>query len=82
MQSTRLSILVALLGLVALVAAGCGSSSATAVSSAAPAAGAADGGKRIILLTNGADPFWDAMRAGMQDAEKEFELAGGRTCGP
>ena len=31
--------------------------------------------KRIILLTNGADPFWDAMRAGMQDAEKDFKLA-------
>jgi ribose transport system substrate-binding protein len=31
--------------------------------------------KRIILLTNGADPFWDAMRAGMQDAERDFKLA-------
>jgi ribose transport system substrate-binding protein len=38
-------------------------------------------GKRIILLTNGADPFWNAMRAGMQAAEKEFDLnaAGLRT---
>ena len=33
------------------------------------------GPKRVILLTNGADPFWDAMRAGMQDAEKDFDLA-------
>jgi ribose transport system substrate-binding protein len=33
------------------------------------------GAKRVILLTNGADPFWDAMRAGMQDAEKDFDLA-------
>jgi ribose transport system substrate-binding protein len=31
--------------------------------------------KRIILLTNGADPFWDAMRAGMLDAERKFKLA-------
>jgi len=37
--------------------------------------------KRIILLTNGADPFWDAMRAGMQDAERDLGLnkAGLRT---
>jgi ribose transport system substrate-binding protein len=37
---------------------------------------AANGGtKRVILLTNGADPFWDAMFVGMQDAEREFKLA-------
>ena len=30
--------------------------------------------KRIILLTNGADPFWDAMLAGMQDAQRDFNL--------
>jgi ribose transport system substrate-binding protein len=30
--------------------------------------------KRIILLINGADPFWDAMLSGMQDAEREFKL--------
>ena len=35
----------------------------------------------MILLTNGADPFWDAMLAGMQDAESDFKLkeAGLRT---
>jgi len=31
--------------------------------------------KRIILLTNGPDPFWDAMRAGMEAAERDFQLA-------
>ncbi len=31
--------------------------------------------RRVIILTNGDDPFWDAMRAGMQDAEKELDLA-------
>lgn len=31
--------------------------------------------RRVIILTNGDDPFWDAMRAGMQDAEQELELA-------
>ncbi len=35
----------------------------------------ATGTKRVILLTNGADPFWDAMFVGMQDAEREFKLA-------
>ncbi len=39
------------------------------------ARGGGSSSKRIILLTNGADPFWDAMRAGMQDAEKDFQLA-------
>ncbi len=38
----------------------------------------ATGAKRVILLTNGADPFWDAMRVGMQDAERDFELADAR----
>lgn len=30
--------------------------------------------KRVILLNNGADPYWDAMRAGMLSAEKDFKL--------
>ena len=47
----------------------------------AAVAGCGPGGKRVILLTNGADPFWDAMLAGMQDAEHDFklEVAGLRT---
>lgn len=32
-------------------------------------------GKRIILLTNGDDPFWDAMRTGMEKAAEELNLA-------
>ncbi len=31
--------------------------------------------KRIILLTNGDDPFWDAMRVGMEKAQADFQLA-------
>ena len=31
--------------------------------------------RRIILLTNGDDPFWDAMREGMNAASKELDLA-------
>ena len=34
----------------------------------------AGGGKRVIFLTNGTSPFWDAARAGMNDADKEFKL--------
>lgn len=60
MQCTRIAILGTML---ALAAAGCSPSAGTST------------GKRIILLTNGADPFWDAMRVGMQDAEKEFNLS-------
>ncbi len=69
---------VLLAALVALAAAGC----TKVAGDSAGAAPAADGSaKRIILLTNGADPFWDAMRAGMQDAERDFSLkdAGLRT---
>ena len=30
--------------------------------------------KRIVLLTNGDDPFWDAMRSGMEKAAEDFDL--------
>lgn len=41
---------------------------------AAPPDAFAAGRKRIIILTNGNSPFWDAARAGMQDAERELKL--------
>ncbi len=31
--------------------------------------------KRIIMLVNGDDPFWDAMYKGMEQAEKDLKLA-------
>jgi len=31
--------------------------------------------KRLIVLTNGNSPFWDACRAGLQDADRELQLA-------
>jgi ribose transport system substrate-binding protein len=31
--------------------------------------------KRIILLTNGNSPFWDACRVGLQSAEKDLNLS-------
>lgn len=42
---------------------------AWAAASAAPAAD-----KRIVLLTNGNSPFWDAARFGMQEAAKNLQL--------
>src|SRR5262249_15579526 len=30
--------------------------------------------KRVIILTNGNSPFWDACRVGLQEADKEFKL--------
>jgi ribose transport system substrate-binding protein len=41
-------------------------------------AGCGDGSKRIILLTNGDDPFWDAMRDGMNKAAEELDLESAR----
>jgi ribose transport system substrate-binding protein len=51
-----------------------GGAGGTVTGHADPVAPAADG-KRIILMTNGNSPFWDACRVGMQAAEKEFKLA-------
>lgn len=31
--------------------------------------------RRLIMLTNGDDPFWDAMRAGMDDADRDLKLS-------
>ncbi len=76
MLQRREAILAFALGLMALIFTGCSASSSTGANSAADV-----GTKRVILLTNGADPFWDAMRVGMQDAERDFKLrdAGLRT---
>ncbi len=47
--------------------------------SSGPAAGTAPkpvaGARRIILLTNGNSPFWDAAKAGMVDATRDLKLA-------
>lgn len=45
-----------------------------------PPSGPADGGrsagvKRIIFVTNGDDPFWDACLSGLREGEKQFDLA-------
>ncbi len=46
---------------------------ATQAAADAPPAGAKDF-KRIIILENDNSPFWDAARAGLQDAESELKL--------
>jgi ribose transport system substrate-binding protein len=57
---------------------GCGKSGEkTAGGDAGKTSSGSDTVRRVIILTNGDDPFWDAMRAGMQDAEKDLNLAGG-----
>ncbi len=50
--------------------AGGGTTSATPT----PAPKAAGGVRRIILMTNGNSPFWDAGRAGLEDAQVELKL--------
>lgn len=47
---------------------------AHAGASAGGAAAPAGGAKRIIILTNGNSPFWDACRAGILDANRELKL--------
>jgi ribose transport system substrate-binding protein len=58
--------------------AGCGSSAGPAANSGGqtgPDSKAAAGTKRIIFVTNGDDPFWDACLSGLKEGEKQFELA-------
>src|SRR5436309_11570158 len=58
--------------LFAVLNAGCNSSPSGKSSGPGPAAG---GAKRILILTNGESPFWDACRQGLEAAEKDFNLA-------
>jgi len=57
-----------------LAAAGCGGPRPTAP---APAAGDAPkaGSKRLVFITNGDDPFWDALLSGLKEGEKRFDCA-------
>ena len=59
---------------------GCGGDSSAPSGNGSPKVGlgsAAPSGdlKRIIILTNGNSPFWDAAAAGARDAEQEMSLA-------
>lgn len=71
--------------LTCFAAAGCGekipheppqATPGSAASSASKTAEPADGQlKRLIFLTNNSAPFWDAVRAGVDDANKDLDLA-------
>jgi ribose transport system substrate-binding protein len=70
-----------LVGFVCTALAGCGSQPSSSTTSGDPAGGstpaAAPSGelKRIIIVTNGPDPFWDTCEVGAKSAEKDLGLA-------
>jgi ribose transport system substrate-binding protein len=75
-RTPLLSVLLATLG---LSTCGCNNSasSGSGASKEATAIGqtAAGGVRRVILMTNGNSPYWDACRVGFKAGEKEFKLA-------
>lgn len=54
---------------------GCGGGGQTD-SSGSGSGSAAAGVKRILFVTNGDDPFWDACLSGLREGEQQFDLAG------
>jgi len=64
----RSAFLLCLSGLIGLTLAGCPSGSREGT-------GGTQGAKRIVILTNGDDPFWDACEAGTYKAAEELGLA-------
>src|SRR5947208_10650215 len=61
------------LALLALTAAtGCGIRTTTDTATSGSQASAGD--KRIIILTNGNSPFWDACRVGLEEADVKLDL--------
>lgn len=77
LPSQRLHVLLACLLL--LTAASCGDSPSGTSDPSATGGGASGGTgtRRIIILTNGPDPFWDTCEAGAKTAEKELGLTSG-----
>ena len=65
----------------AVLIAGCGSAPDPAANSGGKVSSqtkASSGTRRIIFVTNGDDPFWDACLSGLKEGEKQFELAAAR----
>jgi ribose transport system substrate-binding protein len=80
MTRRSLGPLLACIGLLCGLQAGCSSANKPAVPGGAAAGAAAKpqasaGSKRLIFITNGDDPFWDALLSGLKDAEKRFGCA-------
>src|SRR5438445_707910 len=78
MRNIRRWPIAACVGLISvLTALGCGSNEKSTAPPVKPGKGSASSNaeKRIIILTNGESPFWDAARQGMEAAEKDLKLA-------
>jgi ribose transport system substrate-binding protein len=67
-EFSRYSVLVGIGLVVSLTSLGCSDSGSSG------SGGTSGDQKRIILLTNGNSPFWDAGRAGLEEAEKDLKL--------
>jgi ribose transport system substrate-binding protein len=82
LMRSRRFVLGACCALVAAVLTGCKKEASTPAATGGTGSGtsgapAASGGtKRIVILTNGDDPFWDACESGAKQAEKDLGLAG------
>ena len=71
-------------GLFSLTLAGCSgkpasapgatTSAATPVTNNTAAGGGSSAAKRLIFITNGDDPFWDACNAGLIEGAKQFDI--------
>jgi ribose transport system substrate-binding protein len=65
-------------GLFVIIAVGCGENSSankgTISANQGKDSSSSGGERRIIILTNGDSPFWDACRAGLQEAQKDLKL--------
>ncbi|MBL8851276.1 MAG: substrate-binding domain-containing protein [Planctomycetaceae bacterium] len=75
----RVRVLAVYFGLALLAALpGCGKPAAPPAGGETPASGgapaASTGTKRIVILTNGPDPFWDTCEAGAKAAERDLKL--------
>ena len=65
----------ALATLLACVLAGCATEKKTASPTAGDSATPQASAKRLIFITNGDDPFWDALLSGLKEGEKRFGCA-------
>lgn len=54
---------------------GTGGGGATTEGNGSGGEGSGSGKKRIIFVTNGDDPFWDALLSGLKEGEKQFDCA-------
>ena len=71
-----LTLSVALAGLFAGGCSGSNKPAAGRPGAAAPApTGASKAAKRLVFITNGDDPFWDALLSGLKEGEKRFGCA-------